>query len=127
MNCNNCNSPILNDKRKRRKYCSKSCQQQMRTKVWRAKHPIIKGDTLINITNGELLDLKNTTVLCAICKQPETISTINKSYNIVGVNKLTADHNHETKEFRGLLCQRCNSMLGWYDNYKAQVDCYLGC
>jgi len=39
---------------------------------------------------------------CAICGQPE--KELRK--------KLVLDHNHTTDKVRGLLCNRCNSMLG---------------
>ncbi len=38
---------------------------------------------------------------CAICKQ-----------KCPSGKKLAVDHNHETNEFRGLLCVRCNTALG---------------
>ena len=31
------------------------------------------------------------------------------------VSKLCLDHNHKTKHFRGVLCQRCNYMGGYID------------
>jgi hypothetical protein len=37
---------------------------------------------------------------CAIC------------FIIVKFNKICIDHNHKTKEVRGLLCNNCNSLLG---------------
>ncbi len=40
--------------------------------------------------------------ICPICK---------KDYG----DKLGVDHNHETKEIRGLLCRRCNLLLGQSD------------
>jgi Autographiviridae endonuclease VII len=43
--------------------------------------------------------------LCAICGQPERD---NKS--------LSVDHNHKTDEIRGLLCDRCNTGLGKFDD-----------
>lgn len=44
--------------------------------------------------------------LCAICRQPETWTR-----NGVPV-RLAVDHNHRTGLRRGLLCRRCNQVLG---------------
>jgi len=45
--------------------------------------------------------------VCAICKQPETW------VKCARLMPLAVDHNHETGQIRGLLCHRCNSMLGY--------------
>ena len=39
---------------------------------------------------------------CAICKQP--------------FDNLSVDHNHKTNEFRGLLCKKCNTGLGAFND-----------
>ena len=44
--------------------------------------------------------------ICAICGKPETVK------NQYGVKRLSIDHNHETGEFRGLLCSSCNFLIG---------------
>lgn len=44
---------------------------------------------------------------CAICGKSETVK------NQSGVIRLSIDHDHKTNEVRGLLCQKCNSMLGY--------------
>jgi len=45
--------------------------------------------------------------VCAICKQPET-----KKHITGAIYRLSVDHNHRNKKVRGLLCKRCNIILG---------------
>lgn len=44
--------------------------------------------------------------VCAICGLEESVIRRNK------ISALAVDHDHETGEIRGLLCQRCNMALG---------------
>lgn len=50
---------------------------------------------------------------CAICKvsSPET--------------RFHVDHDHDTGLIRGILCQRCNTGLGYYENFKTVFKLYL--
>lgn len=45
---------------------------------------------------------------CAICKIPETEALIKR--------KLAVDHNHSNGKIRGLLCVRCNTGLGCFED-----------
>jgi len=59
-----------------------------------------KYEKLFTVQNG----------LCAICNKSETDS------NQHGIKRLAVDHNHGTKEIRGLLCAKCNRGLGLFDD-----------
>ncbi len=54
---------------------------------------------------------------CAIC-------TTNKP----GVNRrhFSVDHDHATGKVRGLLCNRCNRNLGWYEAHTYEIGEYIG-
>ncbi len=49
--------------------------------------------------------------LCAICKKPEII----RDYRTGELRSLSVDHNHLTNTPRQLLCRRCNSGIGMFD------------
>jgi len=79
--------------------------------------------TEINITQEKLDEYKKTHPVCEICgrtvEEANNATSRNKRYN------LCIDHNHETLDFRGLLCVNCNANLGWYEKNKVQIEKYL--
>lgn len=47
---------------------------------------------------------------CAICKQVENTKYSKGGY----IENLGVDHNHKTKQIRGLLCRKCNLAIGLF-------------
>jgi hypothetical protein len=66
--------------------------------------------------------LESQNFVCKICKEPEkVIHHVSKK-----LKALAVDHNHKTEKIRGLLCQRCNRVLGKVgDNIKLLADMIL--
>lgn len=60
---------------------------------------------------------------CEICGK--SITEAIHSTKKFAPKRLCIDHDHNTKEFRGLLCPRCNSFLGWYETYNTNIMNYL--
>lgn len=57
--------------------------------------------------------------VCAICRRPPS-GTIERDYwsGETIEKELVVDHDHQTGEVRGLLCVRCNNLLGRLENNK---------
>ncbi len=52
--------------------------------------------------------LKKQSNCCAICRKPSKL-------NVTGRPSLYVDHNHITGKVRGVLCARCNMLMGFLD------------
>lgn len=74
---------------------------QKRSRLWRAF-----GLTL----EDYFVMLEGQNGICAICKQPPKDGTF-----------LAVDHNHRNGKIRGLLCWRCNSSMGKFNDDPALI------
>ena len=86
-------------------------------KQWRRKNPdkAKERDRKVALKRnfGITLDeydnfLKNQNFLCILCQNPETF-TYN---NTETIRRLSIDHDHRTGLIRGLLCNKCNILIG---------------
>lgn len=82
-----------------------SLQKTQRYK-WHRRHTLRKKYGIL-LEDYERM-LQQQSGVCAICKQPEQ----QHSWNTERVSSLAVDHNHKTGRNRGLLCHRCNRVLG---------------
>lgn len=102
---------------------------EYRKTYWRANREALRVQRLMRtygVTAEQLEAMREAQGdRCAICLQPET--KIDHRYNTVCL--LAVDHDHETGEVRGLLCDKCNRGIGLLqedaDNLRRAAD-YLG-
>jgi Autographiviridae endonuclease VII len=97
-------------------------KQREGVKRYRARHPervkIFRRKTFLKWKYGISLEtyealLQAQGEVCAICG--------NKA--IFGIQKwLAVDHSHSTGKIRGLLCTKCNSLLGLADDSVARLE-----
>lgn len=83
---------------------------------WRAKHPDYRWATQLRLqwrmTPADYDALMRAQGgVCAICGHPERWMPKGKK-----TQRLAIDHDHATGFVRGLLCRRCNQMLGQYED-----------
>lgn len=90
--CKPCFGKASYESRKKRPHHRAKQSMENRIRAWKA----------LGMTPewyGELLQTQNG--VCAICGEPESER-----------QHLSVDHDHETNEVRGLLCNQCNTALG---------------
>lgn len=98
----------------RKRYVEKNEHMKAVAKAWRDRNPEKQKNfaykTRYGITFDEykrLFELQNG--VCKICKEPETaLDNFGKEGKVLSV-----DHCHDSKIVRGLLCSRCNCMIGY--------------
>ena len=92
---------------KKKEYESKNLCKSCYQKEWSKKRPSRRPQILLRdygITIEQYNEMfEKQKGLCIICKKKS-----NKTLHV--------DHNHKTKEVRGLLCYRCNSAIGYLDD-----------
>jgi hypothetical protein len=90
-------------------YC-RACHKSYKRENYNAN--VIKGYHLKRVYKITLEDYRGMYQeqggVCAICRQPET--DIDAKNGLV--RDLAVDHNHRTGQVRGLLCRRCNQVVG---------------
>ena len=79
-----------------RRYINLTFEQSLQQRIKRIKK---KGVTFTH-TQIEDIRLKLQAGYCSVCHKPKTSS------------QLCIDHNHRKKSYRGVLCHRCNYILG---------------
>lgn len=99
---------------KRKEYAERKEKVLARNKSWRDRNPekqkSIAYKTKYGITLEEYQQLfKLQNGVCKICKEPESsLDNFGKEGKVLSV-----DHCHNSKAVRGLLCNRCNFMIGY--------------
>lgn len=113
-NCNGCNStkPLNGGFWKGQSLCIE-CAKERQKNRWNSRVPKKRLEQHLkykySLTMNELFNaLNEQNGNCAICedKLPDLLVYNNRRRGYA------IDHNHETGEFRGILCLNCNSMLG---------------
>lgn len=94
-----------------RAHC-KDCRNKRRNE-YRRNNPERFKNEILRRTFGITLDeyrkiLEKQKGVCAICGKPETSTFKGK------LRHLSVDHNHETGQVRGLLCNDCNAAIGFF-------------
>ncbi len=83
--------------------------------VSRDRHFSLKKKYGLTVEEYENLFVKQNGV-CAVCGEPETALS-----NIGKIKMLAVDHDHETGQVRGLLCNRCNTGIGLLGDNKTTL------
>ena len=94
-------------------YCCIECQKIKQKTVWESRTPKKRLEQHLKykygVSHQEFMDAwQKQSGCCAICSEalPDLMVYENRKRGYA------IDHNHETGEFRGILCLSCNTLLG---------------
>jgi len=94
-------------------YCCIDCQKVKQKTVWASRTPKKRLEQHLKykygVSHQEFMDAwQKQSGCCAICSEtlPDLMVYENRRRGYA------IDHNHETGDFRGILCLNCNSLLG---------------
>lgn len=97
--------------------CVKECTKRFDEKVtsffrnsYRKNYTLSKTGLVFSKEDYILL-LNKQNNLCAICDKPESIVNNHNGK----IKRLAIDHDHKTGKVRGLLCQKCNTSIGAFN------------
>ena len=110
------------------RFCSKTCRLSFIRSAWHQRCPYLPykvRNTKLNVSRNFIEEYRTNHQACEICGKQETKTARNGSYKGNRTQRLCVDHDHQTNEFRGLLCDSCNKLLGKYEKYKDEIDYYL--
>jgi len=92
--------------------------------IYDKTHPyILRDGTVLDKSIYEINTYIKNNIRCEICNK--TIEESIHSTKKCTPKRLCIDHDHLSNTFRGVLCQRCNSFLGWYETYIDNINSYL--
>lgn len=127
--CPQCNK-VFHARRLDQVYCNNICYNEVRctvickkcgkkTKAKRDFHcldcyPIYKREKGWKTRLGK--DFSNTEYQLLFSKQAGLCAICNKVGGDFGKSRLFLDHNHQTNKPRGLLCSRCNTAIGFFED-----------
>lgn len=124
--CKRCNdikpiSEFAKAKRKEGKgyrYRCKKCQKDSYDKMdYKNGKSSYHRKRKYGINQDQFLQLiENQNGNCGICKTKLDIGIARNTH---------VDHCHKTGVIRGILCQTCNTKLGWYENNSSKIEEYL--
>ena len=87
--------------KKNRKFCSRFCFGKSHSISWEEKR---KDKTLYGVNIKDLHEYREQNDKCEICGKEESVKK----------RRLAFDHDHNTGNFRGMLCFSCNTRYDWY-------------
>ncbi len=106
--CPRCNQTFSRAEFGKRSYC-KPCHNDWQKEYYakdKRRARVAVARSTYGLTEEQLIALEDSHQgLCGICNRPCPAN-----------NNLSIDHCHETGKVRGLLCRRCNSGLGMFDD-----------
>jgi Autographiviridae endonuclease VII len=120
LKCSGCLKPKTQGEFGSSKTC-KDCRRKVMDKFY-SKNPNYKVNrriTRYGITPERYHEMEvEQNFVCKICKMPPTRHHASKGDKLP---RLTIDHNHETGEVRGLVCSRCNFLIGYIESSGQKV------